>query len=122
MSTNVFREGWMEKGMEAISAEVALAAKVQVSLEVLFFVVMLETQTVSSVFVISLVVAMGMGRIFPRTSQVVSLEVLLAGVTVLQAFGWVIVLEEAKRYLVLPLAVQAIILFATSLPLGASLV
>ena len=47
--------------MEAISAEVALAVKAEVSLEVLFFVVMLETRTVSLVFVISLVVAMGMG-------------------------------------------------------------
>ena len=112
----------MEKGMEAISAEVALAVKAEVSLEVLFFMVMLETRTVSLVFVISLVVAMGMGRIFPRTSQVVSLEVLLAGVTVLQVFSWVIVLEEAKRCLVLPLVVQAIFLVATSLPLGVSLV
>ena len=51
----------MEKGMEVVSVEVALAAKVEVSLEVLFFVVMLETRTVSLVFVISLVVAMGMG-------------------------------------------------------------
>ena len=81
----------------------------------------LETRTVSLVLVISLVVAMGMGRIFPRTFQMVSLEVLLAGVTVSQVFGWVIVLEEAKRHLVLPLVVQEIFLVATSLPLGASL-
>src|SRR3984957_20795792 len=111
----------MEKGREAAAVEVALVVKLEVSLEVLFFVVMLETWTVSLVLVISLVVAMGMGRIFPHTSQVVSLEVLLAGATVLQAFGWVIVLEEAKRYLVLPLVVQAIFLVATSLPLGLSL-
>src|SRR6202040_1700481 len=38
----------------------------------------LETRTVSLVLVISLVVAMEMGRIFPRTFQMVSLEVLLA--------------------------------------------
>ena len=111
----------MEKGMEAISVEVALVVRVEVSLEVSFFVVMLETRTVSLVLVISLVVAMGMGRIFPRTSQVVSLEVLLAGATVLQAFGWVNVLEEAKRCLVLPLVIQEIFLVATSLPLGALL-
>ena len=84
--------------------------------------VILETRTVSLVLVISLVVAMGMGRIFPRTSQVVSLEVLLAGATVLQVFGWVIILEEAKRCLVLPLVVLAMFPGAMSLPLGASLV
>ena len=111
----------MEKGMEAISVEVVKVVKVEVSLEVSFFVVILERRTVSLVLVISLVVAMGMGRIFPRTFQMVSLEVLLAGVTVSQAFGWVIVLEEAKRCLVLPLVVQEIFLVATSLPLGASL-
>src|ERR1700721_4120751 len=80
-----------------------------------------ETRTVSLVLVISLVVAMGMGRIVPRTFQMVSLGVLLAGVTVSQAFSWVIVLEEAKRCLVLPLVVREIFLVATSLPLGASL-
>src|ERR1700722_12845964 len=111
----------MEKGREAAAVEVALVVKLEVSLEVLFSVVILETWTVSLVLVISLVVAMGMGRIFPRTFQMVSLGVLLAGVTVSQAFGWVIVLEEAKRCLVLPLVVQEIFLVATSIPLGASL-
>src|ERR1700722_11708006 len=106
----------MEKGMEAISVEVALVVRVEVSLEVSFFMVILETRTVSLVFVISLVVAMGMGRIFPHTFQVVSLGVLLAGGTVSQAFGWVIVLEEAKRGLVLPLVVREIFLFEMSPP------
>ena len=112
----------MEKGMEAISVEVALVVKVEVSLEVLFFVVILETRTVSLVLVISLVVAMGMGRIFSRTFQMVSLGVLLAGVTVSQAFGWVIVLEKARMLLALLLVVQVMFLpGAMSLPLGASL-
>ena len=84
---------------------------------------MVETRTVSLVFLIFSVVAMGMGKIFLHTSLVVSLVILLVGAIVSQVFGWVNVLEEAKMSLALLLVVQLwFLLGAMSLPLGASLV
>ena len=83
---------------------------------------MVETWTVSLVFVIFSVVAMGMGKIFLCTSLVVSLVILLVGAIAPQVFGWVNVCKEAKMYLVLLLVIQLMFLGAMSLPLGASLV